>query len=404
MTAGLNNVTVTRKKKIFDDLPSEKQKSYGAVARGNKLFAGFSAKSENVSFPYGVSPIKAYAINGKKAVFCSDGFVREVKDGKLRLLSRERYNNPPEIFSVRLFGKETTAISGGTAGTLCDGRADAFVYPKGEKIRGKGEFRFSFKDRSFTLRKTDDEKSILTPVVQFLTDEEAGKIIDVFPKGKKAYVVCEKQIYALTLGEEITETSLEKVVGGLEVTAGTATATDGKIYFISSDDLCSFDGKTVRRIKEFPKDYEISGSAEDNDGEYVLPVKSGGENMLYVYNAEYDSDYLISPFGSSVAGGGFYCDKESATVGTVGRYGGKFAFVTKPQDFKTAEPKNVTGISLFSDCHVLVCVKGDFGVKTFTAKGGAITIETNLCSRLFVFTVSGEGNAEIKDFTVTYDI
>lgn len=404
MTAGVMQVTVTRKKKSFNDLPSITNESFGAVACGNKLYAGYVAEKDNVSFPSGVKPVKAYTINGRNAVFCSDGFVRELKDGELRLLSRVRYKNPPEIFSVRLFGRETTAVSDGNFGVLCDGRTDAFAYPKGEKIRGKGEFRFSVAERSFTLRKTDDEKNILSPVVKFMTDEDAGRIVDLFPKDNKAYIVCERKIYALTLDEEITATSLKKEVCGLDAKIGTATMTNGKIYFLSSYNLCSFDGKTLKKVKEFSEDFKISGSAESGDGEYLLPVRLNGENALYVYNCKYDSDYLISPFGSSVSGGGFFCDEESATVGTVGRNVGKFTFKTKPQDFGTAEIKFVTGISLFSDCPVLVCVKGDFGVKTFTAKGGAVSIETNLCSRLFVFTVSGEGNAEIKDLTVTYDL
>lgn len=404
MTAEFHEVTVKRKKKTFFDLPSETDKSFGAVACGNKLYAGYFAKKENVSFPSGVKPVKAYTINGRNAVFCSDGFVREVKDGELRLLSRARYKAPPEIFSLRLFGRETTAVSDGNFGVLCDGRADAFVYPKGEKIRGKGEFRFSFGERSFTLRKTDDEKNILSPVVKFMTDEDAGRIVDLFPKDNKAYIVCERKIYALTLDEEITATSLKKAVCGLDVRMGTATMTDGKIYFVSPYNLCSFDGKTLKKVIKFSKEFKISGSADSSDGEYLLPVRLNGENALYVYNCKYDSDYLVFPFGSSVSGGGFFCDEESATVGTIGRKGGKFAFKTKPQDFGTAEIKFVTGISLFSNCPVLVCVKGDFGVKTFTAKGGAVSIETNLCSRLFVFTVSGEGNAEIKDITVTYDV
>ena len=253
----------------------------------------------------GITPVKCYKANGEVYFYCSDKSVKKIVNGAftstgfigdvLPLVVPVVKNGVKTVMFVSdvtaKIGEET--VSGVPYGTSCAFCAGRLFIADGKKIKFSEEFDF-----------TDFNTGLaFGGFVQ--VGENDGDVLFLGETGGKLYAVCEHAAYVLSPYGEEYEFTMEKIPSfELNVAANSVFQVGDRICFLSGKELCVLMGGKIKRAGKTLSTVAITanGIAGGGNGLYLLPVSSGSNGYVYVYDTLTDKESLNPAGGFTVAG------------------------------------------------------------------------------------------------------
>ena len=262
-------------------------------------------------------------------------------------------------------------------------------------------------DTFYELEKNDKIEDVLTYVT---IPEEAGKILALLGREKKMLVFCEWAVYEYTVFGDAIDYQLKKILNFSEKVVGGSVCRIGEeVFLISGTSLKIFSGQTLKNVDivmDF-SDYNLYKKAARIDGAYAVVLEKNQNYYLFVYDKNKEYEMLIdSNVYGEITDGGYqiYGMTIKKHVNTEETGAGNSTWQSIEFDFDSKKKKTLKEIYLTTEREITITVKGESGSENFYTLNYNMPLKTNLKSKKFTLTISGDVGIVLSDLAFRYRV
>ena len=387
------------------------------MPNGNVLEVGPFYASYSINMPIeNYSPTFIQRIDSSLYLWKSNDYVYKTKFSSLEWTSKNIYSSMPKVIRVKDLGKEVDLIFNSSLAEIV---GQGVVTLRGKRYTLCEVFNDTFftsdgKDLYFSNKFTDGTVSDNLFACNFIKiDDIYGKVLFLHGYNKTLYLVCEKAVLTLNVGESLSDYKFTNVVDEGFTIQERSICADGKcVYFISGNFLYCYDGKKLTQKKFFPQGETMlyRGKASIVDGYYLCSgqLKPLGLSCGWYYDLLTDKKGMVEIMDAYADNGGHAYSKEKNIIRrfvrkTTIEYA-KCLFQSKALNFGSNLIKRLSLIEFSSEEKLILTVSGNFGSEDFTIEGFT-QIKCNLISRTFTFSFNCEGKClPLKDLKLKYNV
>ena len=353
--------------------------------------------------------IKSYYIGDRFFAYMKDNTIYEYKNKRME--SVLKVSSQPLLIDILVNGiKEILVVE--INGAYILKKDITFNFPYGQciaKHKGRlfvadGKNIYFSNQFNFTVYSTNIENQGFISV-----DDNAGKILDLIEYKDSLMVVCEKAIYKLRLIDQNFE--FDKIeLDYVDILPNSAKKVGDKIYFISQNKLCEFDGSSRIMLNgDFDRFLPLAKEfATSVQGLYSIKVAVNGRDVFLVYDTSTKEHYYVWTDGVGNMGENGYVFVEE--FGTIYRINANtnnqtYEWQSKDIDFESLNKKALLELRLTVDQPMALYIQGDFGTKEIQLSEGVNIKKLNLTSRAFKMRIYQYANTLlVKDLSLKYKI
>ncbi len=362
---------------------------------------GVTFSGENVFIPSGYNPVEVYEVDGRKLIFCDDGYLYECGENGVSKISFERYGVAPQVFTAVKKGKTVTAIVnrenstvtllGGNVcvfSTLC---SDGYVRYKGRAFAVK-ENKIYFNSRQGGTSPTAD----CVTDTYLIVNSSYGKLLKLTVVGGNLYVFAEYGVLKVTVGNSDTDVTLKHTLKFAFKSDGRSIAVAGDcVYLVGNGRLYLFFNEKISAVdcNLQERDFTIDGGSCVVNGVYALPMKIFGGRFLYVYDTALKEESFLNSEGIEIFASGVSFDKKTREFKKISNGFGEWKVFKKETDFNFDGDKVLYSVEVKSEVSVELEITAERIKKTYVIPRSG-KVYPNLRSEYFTVAIKGRGDAK----------
>lgn len=391
--------------KSFNNLKLSKSGLGGTLA--SEIFCNFTLID---------TPISLKLAGERIFVLGESGAVYEITDKTIKFLF-ETTSKEMEVEKVNYDGEEMVFMTfpdkinylvkkDGTA-TVCEFSVFTPVHATlGDKMFFAVDRRI-VADTFYELKKNDKIEEVLTYVT---IPEEAGKILALLGREKKMLIFCEWAVYEYAVFGDAIDYQLKKILNFSEkVVDGSVCKIGDEVFLVSGTSLKIFSSQSLKEVNTVTNfsDYNLCNKAARIDGAYAVVLKKNENYYLFVYDNAKEFEMLIDSNSSGeIADGGYQIHGLTIKkhVNTDDVSAGNATWQSIEFDFDSKKKKSLKEIYLTTEREITITVKGERGSENFYTLNFNMPLKTNLTSKKFTVTISGEVGIVLSDLAFRYRI
>ncbi len=384
------NVSV-KTKKLSATLFEYADYSTGVTSSGK----GYYLKGSSEFIPLEYNPVKFYDLEEKKFVYCADGYLYSLTKNGLSKFSLEKFDSPPQVFTVKRKGKTALVVASGNTAILHGEKAcvskvlclENYTCYKGRAFAVKNS-RLYF--GSFESGKVFDADYITDSYV--IINSSYGQLIRTVIFGESLYLFAEYGILKISVGTGKLDVTVRPVLRlNSKIDGESIVGTSDGVYFISDKQLYKFWGEKVLEVTCTigEREFSLGGGACIANGAYIIPINVFGGQYFYLYDIIKKEECFICANDLLILKDGTAIDKGSGEIKMLAVGFEKWSVVMKETDFGVDGIKTLNSLEIKTDVPVTLTISGG-GINKIYSLMASTKVYPNMRSEYFSVSVDGE--------------
>lgn len=399
------------------DFEKERYITYSLIPNGNAIDQGPFYMTYNLRMPVqNYSPTNIQRVDSYLFLWKSNDYVYKTILSTLEWTSKNIYSSKPKVIVVKHLGREVELLFNSSMAEIV---GQDVVTLRGNRyvlcaVCNDVFFTSDGKDLYFSNKFTDASVVDNMYTCNFIKMNEIwGKVQYLHSYRNTLYVVCEKALLTLNVGEKLSDYKFTTTVDENFTIHERSICAEGKdIYFVSNNFLYCFDGKKLSKKDFFPQKANLlhRGQAYIAEGYYMwagelIPFELSNGWYYDLFNNKAGMVEFMDVYADK---GGFAYNKEKNLIKRFVRKSSteyaKCVFQSKSINLGSNHNKRLNLIEFYSAGKIVLTVSGDFGSEDFTIDGYT-QVKCNLISRAFTFSFNCKGNClPVKDLKLKYNV